>query len=220
MRGQHVATEQPSGQQFQLTHGPWRATVVEVGAGLRMLDIDGREILDGYSRYVACTGARGLPLITSLDRSPTRTARTDTAQLPRSRRWSCREHSDRHVLLNIEIRTTPGDADYLDVSVEYHLDNRGLTVCTTATNAGTQTCSYGAAHQPYLKFGSRIDACRLRVAADRYVLTDPRCARLTTQAVRGSEFDCVGDHHRSPELGGRVHRLTPRRRRSRVVVAH
>lgn len=86
MGDQGLPDEPPSGQQFQLTWGPWRATVVEVGAGLRMLNVDGRQILDGYSRHVACTGARGLPLITSLDRSPARTAATDNTQLPRSQR--------------------------------------------------------------------------------------------------------------------------------------
>lgn len=181
MHGQEVADEPPSGRQFQLVAGPWRATVVEVGAGLRLLSADGRELIDGYSRHVACTGARGLPLITSLDRSPARTATTVDAQLPRSQRWACREQSEHHVLLGVDVGSTDSAAGCLDVSVEYRLSNSGLTVRTTATNLGTNTCPYSAAHQPYLKFGARIDACRLRIAADRYLLTDTRCAALTTQ---------------------------------------
>ncbi|MDQ2853228.1 MAG: hypothetical protein M3Y49_21300 [Actinomycetota bacterium] len=192
MRDHGAEDELPSGRQFQLTRGPWRATVVEVGAGLRMLSVDGREVLDGYSRHVGCTGARGLPLITSLDRSPVRTvgtAGTDEVHLPRSQRWICREQSDHHVLLGVDVRSTRNGADCLDVSVEYQLSRGGLTVCTTAVNTGIQTCSYAAAHQPYLKFGSRIDACHLRIAADRYISTDPHSAALTTQASCGSEFD-------------------------------
>lgn len=189
MREHGTTDESPSGRQFQLTRGPWRATVVEVGAGLRMLSVDGREVLDGYSRHVACTGARGLPLITSLDRSPGRTAHFDEAHLPRSQRWICREQSDQHLLMGVDVGSTRNGADRLDVSVEYRLSHSGLTVCTTAVNTGIQTCSYAAAHQPYLKFGARIDACHLRIAADRYISTDPHGATLTTQASCGSVFD-------------------------------
>ncbi len=163
--------------------------MTEVGAGLRMLTVDGREVLDGYSRHVACTGARGLPLITSLDRTPARAASPKNAQLLRSQRWTCREQSDHHLVMGVDLRSVQQDADCLDLSVEYRLSDCGLTVRTTAINTGTQTCSYGAAHQPYLKFGARIDACRLQIAADRYVLTDPHRATLTTQASGGSEFD-------------------------------
>lgn len=95
--------------------------------------------------------------------------------------------------MGVNMNSTDGVGDCLDVSVQYRLSDSGLTVCTTATNVGTQTCSYAAAHQPYLTFGARIDPCRLRIAADRYVLTDPLCATITTQAAGGSELDFADD---------------------------
>ncbi|MGI8451517.1 MAG: hypothetical protein ACR2MP_30900 [Streptosporangiaceae bacterium] len=52
--------EAPSGQQFEIQH---RATVAEVGGGLRSCRLDGEEVLDGYGLDERCTGARGLPLI-------------------------------------------------------------------------------------------------------------------------------------------------------------
>lgn len=185
MRDQRVADEPPPGQQFQLSAVPWRATVVEAGAGLRTLSADGPDLVDGYSRRVACPGTRGQPLITSPGFALSPARAIDSAAWFRSRRRSCREQSERHVLMG----ASAGGSDSLDVSVEYRLGDSGLTVCTTATNLTPSTCLLGAAHQPYLKFGARVDTCRLRVPAGRYLQTDPHCVTLTTLGVRRSEFN-------------------------------
>ena len=39
----------PSGEQVELVHGAWRATVVEVGGGIRTLDHDGQPVVAGYA---------------------------------------------------------------------------------------------------------------------------------------------------------------------------
>lgn len=205
MRDHGTCNESPSGRQIQLARGPWRATVVEVGAGLRMLNVDGREVLDRYSRHVACTGARA-PAHHVAGPVTRRTTGPDNANLPRSQRWICREQSDHHVSTGMDVRSTRSGADCLDVSVEYRLSHSGLFVRITAVNTGAQTCSYGAAHQPYLKFGARIDACQLRIAADRYISTDPHCATLSTQASCGSEFDFSS----ATAIGGRMWRSRSR----------
>ncbi|MEO6886836.1 MAG: hypothetical protein ABI232_11220, partial [Jatrophihabitantaceae bacterium] len=40
----------PSGSQFTISHGAQRATIVEVGGGLRRYRIGERDLLDGYTR--------------------------------------------------------------------------------------------------------------------------------------------------------------------------
>ena len=53
----------PSGEQVELEHGDYRATVVEVGGGLRTMEHAGQPVLDGYAEDEMATGGRGLPLV-------------------------------------------------------------------------------------------------------------------------------------------------------------
>src|SRR5581483_1899152 len=53
----------PSGEQFEIRHGLHRATIVEVGAGIREYEVDGRPVLDPYPADAMCDGAHGAPLI-------------------------------------------------------------------------------------------------------------------------------------------------------------
>src|SRR3978361_1943639 len=53
----------PSGEQFELTHGEARATVVEVGGGLRTYDVGDRPVLDGYAESEMASAGRGQVLL-------------------------------------------------------------------------------------------------------------------------------------------------------------
>ena len=57
-----VATP-PSGEQFELVHDDHRATVVEVGGGIREYAVGERPVLDPYPVQEMCDGAHGMPLI-------------------------------------------------------------------------------------------------------------------------------------------------------------
>ncbi len=48
----------PSGEQFEIVAGDHRATLVEVGGGLRGYTCGGRVVLDGYPADQMCTGGR------------------------------------------------------------------------------------------------------------------------------------------------------------------
>ena len=52
----------PSGRQHQLRRGAIRATVTQVGAGLRTLSRGQWEILDGYAQDEICPAANGAVL--------------------------------------------------------------------------------------------------------------------------------------------------------------
>jgi aldose 1-epimerase len=56
-------TGPPSGEQFEIASGRHRATIVEVGGGIREYSVDGRAVLDPYPVDQMCDGAHGAPLI-------------------------------------------------------------------------------------------------------------------------------------------------------------
>src|SRR4051794_30493175 len=49
----------PSGEQYELAFSAQRATVVEVGGGLRTYAVGDREVLDGYAADEMCMSGRG-----------------------------------------------------------------------------------------------------------------------------------------------------------------
>jgi aldose 1-epimerase len=53
----------PSGEQFEINAGGQRATIVEVGGGLREYVVDGRPVLEPYAADRMRDGAHGAPLI-------------------------------------------------------------------------------------------------------------------------------------------------------------
>lgn len=53
----------PSGDQFQIRHGDQRATIVEVGGGVREYLTGDRAVLESYPLEAICDGAHNTPLI-------------------------------------------------------------------------------------------------------------------------------------------------------------
>src|ERR1700722_6242111 len=53
----------PSGRQFEISRGEQRATVVEVGGGIREYAVGDRDVLEPYPLEAMCDGAHGAPLI-------------------------------------------------------------------------------------------------------------------------------------------------------------
>ncbi len=49
----------PTGEQYELRSGPYRAVVVQNGGGLRALTYGGRQVLDGYHADQSVEGGRG-----------------------------------------------------------------------------------------------------------------------------------------------------------------
>src|SRR6478736_2782074 len=49
----------PSGDQFEITGGGYRAVVTESGAALRLLEYAGRPLLDGFAEDAMSPGGRG-----------------------------------------------------------------------------------------------------------------------------------------------------------------
>jgi aldose 1-epimerase len=197
----------PSGEQFELVHGEHRATIVEVGGGVREYAVGNRQVLDPYPREAICDGARGAPLIPwpnrladgrytfdgigyelALSEPATRTA---IHGLLRWRNWAALERSADRVVMGITLHPMTGWVFPLEVSIEYALGDEGLTVETRARNAGKIPCPFGSGQHPYLSPGAGLlDGCTLQLTAATRILVDAdRELPVGREPVDGTPFD-------------------------------
>ena len=200
----------PSGEQFDISLGDQRATVVEVGAGIRSYAVGDRPVLESYDVAAMCDGAHGAVLIPWPNRVAGGRYRFDDTEyqldlsepekgnaihgLLRWRPWRPTERSATHVHMATRMHPVPGYPFALDVQVAYELRDEGLVVRTTATNVGDTACPYGCGHHPYLASGPfLVDDCTVRVDAATRILTDAeRRTPLGSEAVDGTPFDFRG----------------------------
>jgi aldose 1-epimerase len=204
----------PSGEQFELVHGDQRATIVEVGGGIREYFVGDRPVLDPYPLEEMCDGAHGMPLIPwpnrlrdgrySFEGQEYQLALTEPATgnaihgLLCWRNWQALERSRERVVMGTRLHPLQGWPFPLDVAIAYSLDDGGLTVRTTVINQGPRVCPVGWGQHPYLSAGpgSKVDECRLHLDAATRILTDPdRQLPTGTEAVSGTDRD-----FRSPRM--------------------
>ncbi|MQA86187.1 MAG: aldose epimerase [Streptosporangiales bacterium] len=197
-----------SGAQHEIAAGDYRATIVEVGAGLRELWYGVRPLTSSYDADEVPPGADGQILIPWPNRvdhgryvfagdsyqlditEPTR----DNALhgLVRWTNWRTALHEPDRVRLTYQLHGGPGYPFVLDLEVEYALDaTRGLTVRISATNVGTRPAPYGNGAHPYLTAGTpTIDDCVATIPAARWLPTDHRYIPSTsTEHVDGTPYD-------------------------------
>jgi len=196
----------PSGEQFELSNGDQRATVVEVGGGLRSYSLGDRQLIDGYGEHDMCRSGRGQVLAPWPNRLEDGRYDFDgrTHQLPLSEpatrtaihglvRWSAWDpvelEADRAVLEH-QLRPQPGYPFALGLRVEYVLGEPGLTVRMTATNHGGEPCPFGCGFHPYLTVGTPVvDAAFLRVPARTVMSSTERGLPAGVGLVDGTAFD-------------------------------
>ena len=195
----------PSGRQHVLAHGDQQVVVVEVGAGLRSYRSHGRELLDGYAEDEMASSARGQPLIPWPNRlrDGRYTWDGEEQQLPLSEpeqrnaihglvrwaAWTTVRQTTSEVELRHVLHPSPGYPFTLELSLAYALAGDGLTVTTTARNAGSTALPYAAGQHPYLAASGAVDECRLELSAATRVLTDDRGLPTGREDVSGTDYD-------------------------------
>jgi aldose 1-epimerase len=199
----------PSGRQFQITRGDQRATIVEVGGGVREYRVGERDVLQPYGLDRMRDGAHGAPLIPwpnrladghySFDGTEHQVALTEPDKhnaIHGFLLWRQWEPTDEHVdgiTMKATLLPLQGFPFALQVEVAYQLGSDGLSVTTTATNIGDVPAPFGSGHHPYLSPGAGlIDDCELHLEAETRIVTDskrqlpvganPSRARTTTSA--------------------------------------
>lgn len=199
----------PSGRQHRLRHGARQAVVTEVGGGLRTLGREGWEVLDGFEEDEICPAANGAVLAPWPNRLEdgryefagqshqlplTEPQRSNAIHgLVRWLNWETRQASAAEVVVGTLLHPQPGYPFSLDLEVSYRLDEEGLTVTTTARNAGREGLPFGAGHHPYLRLGTpSIDQAWLRLPArSRLELDERRNATGRSLPVEGTEYNFV-----------------------------
>jgi aldose 1-epimerase len=193
--------------------GRHRATLVEVGGGIRSLTCNGRAVLDGYPIEEMCTGARGAPLIPWPNRladgayrfrgTDYQVALTEPEKhnaihgFLRWRNWTVRERAADRLVLGTVLHPLPGYPFTLDVSIDYTVrdgpgggSRAGLTVATTATNLGDTSCPYATGQHPYLTAGTEfVNECTLTLDALSWLHTDDRGLPIATKSVEDTPYD-------------------------------
>jgi aldose 1-epimerase len=173
-----------SGQQVEISSGLQRATIVEVGGGLRTYELGNWHVLDGYTAEQVCDGGRGQPLLPwpnriadgtyvfegrehqlPIDELPLRNA---IHGLTRWSNWSARDITSNAVTMELTVHPMPGYPFALHLRLTYSLTSDGLSVRTTATNVGVGVLPFGAGFHPYFSVGTAIvDHAELRVPSRR-----------------------------------------------------
>jgi aldose 1-epimerase len=203
-----VSSVPPSGEQFEIARGDQRATVVQVGGGIREYAVGDRPVLDPYPVQDMCDGAHGMPLIPWPNRlrDGRYSFEGQEYQLPltepeagnaihgllRWRNWQQLERGEDRVVLGIRLHPMQGWPFTLDVAIAYSLGDGGLTVETSVTNGGSRACPLGLGQHPYLSAGPgwKLGECRLHLSAGTRILTDPdRQLPTGLEPVHGSDLD-------------------------------
>jgi len=207
----------PSGTQVSIVRDAQRATIVEVGGGIRSYEVAGVAVLDGYGAGERCTFARGLPLIPWPNRLqhgcytwdgehyqvPINEVEKDNAIHGYTRwlNWQVTAESPEIAVAALRLHPQDGYPFILDLSVTYALGSDGLTVTNTATNVGTTACPYAHGAHPYITVGTEtIDRATLTAPASTYLPTDADQIPTGRAPVAGTDFDFrqarrLGDVH-------------------------
>jgi aldose 1-epimerase len=196
-----------SGPPVKLSAGAARLWIAPVGASLRLLQVDGRDLLDGYCCDEIAAAAEGQVLVPWPNRlaDGRYTMEGETLQvalsepekhnaihgLARWASWEVVRHDPAHAQLAHVIWPQAGYPFLLELRIDYELSETGLTVTTTARNAGARTLPYGIGFHPYLTVGTeRIDEATLTLPARARLVTDDRGIPTGEIAeVAGTEYD-------------------------------
>ena len=196
----------PSGDQYEISGGGYRAVVTECGAGLRSLEHAGVALVDGYSPDEVAPGGRGQLLAPWPNRigdgaysfggrdhqlplsEPSR--HNASHGLVRWVAWSVAEHTAHSVALTYRLMAQSGYPWTLDLRVGYDVSAAGLTVTQAVANRASTAAPYASGAHPYLVAGpGPVDGWELTVPAATRVLVDDRLLPRGQEDVTGTAYD-------------------------------
>ncbi len=196
----------PSGEQFLIEGGGYRAVVTESGAALRSLSFAGRPLIDGFTEEEMSPGGRGQLLMPwpnrirdgqySFDGTDYQLPLTEPSRgnashgLARWVAWTVEEHTANSVSLQYRLMAQSGYPWLLDLHVLYDVSATGLTVTQTATNMSDATAPYACGAHPYLTVApGPVDGWELTLPAATRALSDERLIPVATEPVEGTSYD-------------------------------
>lgn len=184
-----------SGRQLRIAHGGYEAVIASVGASLRVLQFEGRDLVVSFDADEVRPGYRGTTLAPWPNRivdgryifggAEHQLALTEPERgqaLHGLLSWA--EFSDRlveadRVVLAAVIEPQSGYPFRVEVETEFRLDDAGLTQTVTARNLGADAAPWGTGPHPYL-VADAVGAA----AVDSWTLTLPASEVLTVTPDR------------------------------------
>jgi aldose 1-epimerase len=197
----------PSGQQFEILHGNKRVVITEVGAGLRVFEVGGREFLSTYGPNQMSMFSEGQVLIPFPNRidQGSYVFNGVTEQLPlneparmnaihgltRWMNWGVASQKSDSITMSLILHAQDGYPFVLSLRETYTLTDAGLVVTTMVQNIGSSAAPYGHGHHPYLTVGTTfINPDLLQLPARKYFTTNSQLIPLLPAvSVAGTPFD-------------------------------
>src|SRR3954451_4744326 len=196
----------PSGEQYEITAAGYRTVVVECGAGLRLLDHQGRALVLGYGEDEQAASGRGQLLAPwpnrirdgrySFDGRDLQLSLSEPAAhnathgLVRWAAWTVEEQTPHSVSLVYRLMAQTGYPWTVDLHVVHDLSADGLTVTVTATNLSNRRAPYAVGAHPYLTAGSGpVDAWELTLPAATRLVVDEQMIPTGREDVRDTDLD-------------------------------
>ncbi|WP_440711624.1 aldose 1-epimerase family protein [Herbiconiux sp. YIM B11900] len=179
-----------SGTRIDLEHGSYRASIAGLGASLRVLQFEGRDLVLPYGvneLRPAYSGATLAPWPNRVTDGRYRFAGVEQ-QLPLSEparghalhglalwlAFTVAERTVDAVTLTATVQAQAGYPHRLDLEVSYRLDDEGLHQSVTATNAGDDAAPFGTGPHPYLVGGpGRVDDWVFELPASEVLTVTP-----------------------------------------------
>jgi aldose 1-epimerase len=196
----------PSGEQYEIVSGAYRAVVTEVGATLRSFSVERRDVVRGFGLEEMSTAGRGQNLIPWPNRirdgrytfngvthqlALTEPARHNASHgLARYLPWVLVEKQADAVTNHARIYPQPGWPGTLEAMITHRVGPEGLTVTVEATNIGAGELPFGYGAHPYLTVGeSTVDEVAVTVPAASYLEVDDRLLPVKISPVAGTTYD-------------------------------
>jgi aldose 1-epimerase len=197
-----------TGVQYEIEAGQYRATVTELGAGLRELSFRGHPLVVGYQADQLPPSGAGQLLTpwpnrvdggryvfggTEYQLALTEPARGNAIHgLTRWAAWTAVQQEAGAVRLRSAPHGQQGYPFGLEIEAEYRVDaGTGLQVTVAARNRGSRAAPYGTGSHPYLTVGTAsIDGCELTLPAGSWLPLDDRgIPSGPPEPVDGTAFD-------------------------------
>lgn len=199
----------PSGEQFVIESGGYRAVVTQSGAALRELSFEGRHLVDGFAADAMSSGGRGQLLMpwpnrvrdgrytfagTTRQLALTEPARHNASHgLARWAAWSpiATTRTAASVSLELWLMAQTGYPWTLRLQVTYTLGESGLRVTQSAENHAATAAPYASGAHPYLSAGpGPVDGWELTCPAAVRALSEPeRLLPAGREEVAGTAYD-------------------------------
>ena len=179
--GTPVSGTPASGTQYSISSGSYHATIASIGASIRSLTFEGRDLVVPFEADAVRPNFRGATLapwpnrvidgrysFVGADQQLAHTEPERGHALHGLVAWldfAPVESGDDHVVLSAVVVPQVGYPHRVRVDVRFALDAAGLTQTITATNIGSTAAPYGCSAHPYLVAGPGL--------VDDWVLTLP-----------------------------------------------